>query len=64
MAVVTIKAEGRPGSNRDKLLRQVRTKASTLLEGDADRVLVVYGPQGDASLYYEPVKDPSSTKSP
>jgi len=62
MAVVTIKAEGRTG-NRAKLERQVRTKASSLLEGQADRVLVVYGPQGDASLYYEPAKAPE-TKSP
>ncbi len=54
MAVVTIKAAGRTG-NREKLVRQVRVKASTLLEGEADRVLVVYGPE-EASLYYEPVK--------
>jgi 3-deoxy-D-arabino-heptulosonate 7-phosphate (DAHP) synthase len=53
MAVVTIKAEpvGATGS-REKLMREVRMKARDLLAGDADRVLVVYGPQ-DASLYYE-----------
>jgi len=61
MAVVTIKAEGRT-RDRAKLERQVQTKASSLLEGQADRVLVVYGPQGDASLYYEPAQ-PQETKS-
>lgn len=61
MAVVTIKAGGRPG-DRAKLIRTARVKASSLLAGDAERVLVVYGPQ-EATLHYEPVQATSSNKS-
>jgi len=54
MAVVRIKAGGpNEKTGKDRLMREVKSAASRILDVGADLVLVVYGAT-DASIYYEP----------
>ena len=54
MAVVRIKAGGASEkTGRDRLMREVKSAASRILDVGADLVLVVYGAT-DANIYYEP----------